>query len=67
MYFLVDIRKVEYVKGRSINLVFFTRGRIVLRMVGLEDIVLENGIFMYVRMIYDFDGLRRFILYGKED
>lgn len=67
MYFLVDIRKVEYVKGRSINLVFFTRGRIVLRMVGLEDIVLENGIFMYVRMIYDSDGLRRFILYGKED
>lgn len=67
MYFLVDIRKVEYVKGRSINLVFFTRGRIVLRMVGLEDIVLENGISMYVRMIYDSDGLRRFILYGKED
>lgn len=67
MYFLVDIRKVEYVKGRSINLVFFTRGRIVLRMVGLEDTVLENGILMYVRMIYDSDGLRRFILYGKED
>lgn len=67
MYFLADIRKAEHVKGRSINLALSTRGRTALRMVGLEDTVLENGIPMHARMIHDPDGSRRPILYGKED
>lgn len=67
MYFLADIRKAEHVKGRSINLALSTRGRTALRMVELEDTVLENGIPMHARMIHDPDGSRRPILYGKED
>lgn len=67
MYFLADIRKAEHVKGRSINLALSTRGRTALRLVGLEDTVLENGIPMHARMIHDPDGSRRPILYGKED
>lgn len=67
MYFLADIRKAEHVKGRSINLALSTRGRTALRMVGLEDTVLENGIPMHARMIHNPDGSRRPILYGKED
>lgn len=62
-----DIRKAEHVKGRSINLALSTRGRTALRMVGLEDSVLKNGIPMHARMIHGVDGSKRPILYGKED
>lgn len=65
--FLADIRKAEHVKGRSINLALSTRGRTALRMVGLEDTVLKNGIPMHARMIHGVDGSKRPILYGKED
>nr|XP_022328908.1 kynurenine 3-monooxygenase-like [Crassostrea virginica] len=62
-----DIRKAEHVKGRSINLALSTRGRTALRMVGLEDEVIKNGIPMHARMIHGVDGSRQPILYGKKD
>ncbi|XP_052766617.1 kynurenine 3-monooxygenase-like isoform X2 [Mya arenaria] len=62
-----DIRDMEVVRGRSINLALSTRGREALRRVGLEDIVISTGIPMYARMIHDLDGTRRPIPYGKAD
>jgi kynurenine 3-monooxygenase len=55
------------VKGRSINLALSTRGRTALRMVGLEDEVLKNGIPMHARLIHGVGGSRSPILYGKQD
>lgn len=66
-FLLTDIRKAEHVKGRSINLALSTRGRTALRMVGLEDEVIKNGIPMHARMIHKVDGSRQPILYGKKD
>ncbi|WAR18514.1 KMO-like protein [Mya arenaria] len=63
----LDIRDMEVVRGRSINLALSTRGREALRRVGLEDIVISTGIPMYARMIHDLDGTRRPIPYGKAD
>ncbi|KAH3852341.1 kynurenine 3-monooxygenase-like [Dreissena polymorpha] len=62
-----DIRTLEVVRGRSINLSLSARGREALRRVGLEDIVVQTGIPMYARMIHDVDGTRRPIPYGKKD
>jgi kynurenine 3-monooxygenase len=55
------------VKGRSINMSLSTRGRTALRMVGLEDEVLRNGVPMHARMIHGVDGSRRPIPYGRQD
>ncbi|ESO86802.1 hypothetical protein LOTGIDRAFT_220321 [Lottia gigantea] len=61
-----DIRTQLHVKGRSINLALSRRGREALKMVGLEDMVVENGIPMHARMIHDLDGTRRPIPYGEK-
>ena len=70
MYFILhtlDIRKLEVVRGKSINLALSVRGRAALREVGVEDEVIKNGIPMYARMIHSLDGKRSPIPYGKGD
>ncbi|XP_045185472.2 kynurenine 3-monooxygenase-like [Mercenaria mercenaria] len=62
-----DIRTMEVVRGRSINLALSVRGREALRRVGVEDQIVKFGIPMYSRMIHDRDGKRRPIPYGKKD
>ncbi|XP_078672663.1 kynurenine 3-monooxygenase-like isoform X1 [Branchiostoma floridae x Branchiostoma belcheri] len=62
-----DIRTMEIVRGRSINLALSYRGRQALKKVGLEDQVVQDGIPMYARMIHDLNGTLRPIPYGKSD
>ncbi|XP_060560337.1 kynurenine 3-monooxygenase-like [Ruditapes philippinarum] len=62
-----DIRTMEVVRGRSINLALSVRGREALRRAGVEDTIVKYGIPMYSRMIHDRDGKRRPIPYGKKD
>lgn len=63
-----DIRKMEYVPGRSINLAMSVRGLSALKEVGLDEHVkTEYGIPMYARMIHNRDGSTYPIPYGKED
>lgn len=51
-----DIRVVEEVRGKSINLALSARGRAALREVGLEDnLVKDHGIPMRARMIHGKD------------
>lgn len=62
-----DIRKMEIVKGRSINLALSCRGIEALNHVGLEDEVLRNAIPMRARMIHNLDGTCHPIPYGRSD
>jgi len=62
-----DIRTMEHVPGRSINLAMSVRGRSAMRQVGLEeDVVRNHGIPMYARMIHDVSGQTREIPYNRE-
>lgn len=62
-----DIRTMDHVPGRSINLAMSIRGRTGLRAVGLEDkIIQEHGIPMRARMIHNLDGTTRAIPYNKD-
>ncbi|KAK4328299.1 hypothetical protein Pmani_001283 [Petrolisthes manimaculis] len=62
-----DIRTLEHVPGRSINLAMSVRGRTGLKAVGLEDHVIKNhGIPMHSRMIHNTDGTTRAIPYNKD-
>lgn len=63
-----DIRLMEHVQGKSINLAISERGRSALRELGLEEEVLKNhAIPMKARMIHDLNGKKRAIPYGKKD
>jgi len=63
-----DIRNMEHVAGRSINLALSFRGREALAKIGLEEkVIQQHGIPMYARMIHNPDGGRRAIPYGKKD
>ncbi|KAF4523014.1 hypothetical protein B566_EDAN007444 [Ephemera danica] len=63
-----DIRLMEHVQGRSINLALSVRGRKALRQVGLEDqAVRDHGIPMYARMIHSVTGTKTPIPYGRSD
>ena len=62
-----DIRTLDVVRGRSINLALSIRGREALKRVGLEDDMVRVGTPMYARMIHDLDGTTRPIQYGKKD
>ncbi|XP_069118553.1 kynurenine 3-monooxygenase-like [Argopecten irradians] len=62
-----DIRTMEVVRGRSINLALSVRGREALREVGLEEMVIKEGIKMYARMIHSGDGALSEIMYGRKD
>merc|ERR1712128_335508 len=62
-----DIRQMEHVAGRSINLAMSVRGLGALGGVGLgEHVKKEYGIPMHSRMIHNRDGSTNPIPYGKE-
>jgi len=62
-----DIRTMEHVPGRSINLAMSIRGRSALREVGVEDEVVKNhGLPMEARMIHRPDGTTYSMAYGKK-
>lgn len=64
---LLDIRLMEHVPGRSINLAMSIRGRSALREVGLEDEIIKNhGLPMEARMIHKLDGTTYQIPYGRK-
>ena len=64
---MVDIRTMEHVPGKSINLAMSIRGRSALREVGLEDEIIKNhGLPMEARMIHRLDGSTYQIPYGKK-
>lgn len=53
--------------GRSINLALSVRGQETLRLLGLEDELIQNhAIPMHARMIHDLDGRTHPIPYGKK-
>ena len=61
-----DIRLMEHVQGKSINLAISERGRSALRALGLEKEVLDNhAIPMRARLIHDLSGKKRIIPYGR--
>ncbi|XP_059470305.1 kynurenine 3-monooxygenase [Neocloeon triangulifer] len=63
-----DIRHLEHVPGRSINLALSIRGRAALKEVGIEEqVVQRHGIPMFARMIHNLDGTTKPIPYGKKD
>lgn len=64
---LVDIRKQAVVRGRSINLALSVRGLQALAEVGLDKLMVNNGIPMYARYIHNIDQSHRRIPYGKSD
>lgn len=51
-----DLRTVDLGAGRSINLAFSDRGMKGMKLVGLEQQVMELCIPMYGRMIHDIEG-----------
>ncbi|XP_063884132.1 kynurenine 3-monooxygenase-like [Scylla paramamosain] len=62
-----DIRQMEHVPGRSINLAMSVRGRTGLGAVGVEEqIVQRHGIAMKARMIHSLDGTTKSIPYNRE-
>jgi len=61
-----DIRRLQHVGGRSINLALSVRGREALRAVGLEDTVLESAIPMNARMIHSLSGKMSAQPYGRK-
>uniref|UniRef100_A0A6A7FV58 Kynurenine 3-monooxygenase n=1 Tax=Hirondellea gigas TaxID=1518452 RepID=A0A6A7FV58_9CRUS len=62
-----DIRTLEHVPGRSINLAMSVRGRTALRHIGVEDsIIAHHAIPMRARMIHRPDGSTAAIPYNKD-
>ncbi|KAI6213687.1 Kynurenine 3-monooxygenase [Aphelenchoides besseyi] len=51
-----DIRKMEHVPGRSINLALSQRGKSSLEAVGLRSYIVERGVELHARLIHDPDG-----------
>lgn len=63
-----DPRTAIQVAGKSINLALSERGRHALRMLGLEDVILDKySIKMRARMIHNKNGTKREIPYGNQD
>jgi len=61
-----DIRLMEHVPGRSINLAMSVRGRTAMRAVNVEEkIIREHGIPMHSRMIHNRDGTTNAQPYDK--
>jgi len=66
--FREDIRLLEHVPGRSINLAMSVRGLSALNSIGLGNHVAEEyGIPMRARMIHTLEGTTYPVPYGKED
>jgi kynurenine 3-monooxygenase len=60
-----DMRKVQISAGRSINLALSDRGWKALEAIGAADIVKENSIAMFGRMIHQTNGDIKFQPYGE--
>ncbi|CAJ0924533.1 unnamed protein product, partial [Mesorhabditis belari] len=54
--FRPDIRKMEHVPGRSINLALSDRGKAALEGVGLKEYIVQQGVPLYGRLVHDKDG-----------
>uniref|UniRef100_A0A914DQW9 Kynurenine 3-monooxygenase n=1 Tax=Acrobeloides nanus TaxID=290746 RepID=A0A914DQW9_9BILA len=54
--FRPDIRQMEHVPGRSINLALSFRGKSALEAVGLKDYIVNQGVELSARLIHDIDG-----------
>jgi kynurenine 3-monooxygenase len=61
-----DMRNVEMVAGKSINLALSTRGWKAIDMVGLGDKIRQLAIPMHGRRIHDMQGNVGYQPYGKE-
>ncbi len=61
-----DMRKGDYVGGRSINLALSDRGIRGLERVGLEKEILDISIPMNGRMMHDIEGKLAYQPYGKD-
>jgi len=61
-----DMRKAQYVGGRSINLALSARGWATLDLLGLRDKVAPLALPMTGRMVHNLDGSQVYIPYGKE-
>ncbi len=62
-----DIRRMEHVSGKSINLALSVRGREALKTIGLEKTVLDKAIPMHSRMIHSLSGKMSVQPYGNKD
>ncbi|XP_059095648.1 kynurenine 3-monooxygenase-like [Tigriopus californicus] len=63
-----DIRNMEHVAGKSINLSLSVRGRAALAHLGLDlHLTQDYGIPMRARMIHPIQGHTYAVPYGKED
>ncbi|XGW03517.1 hypothetical protein V3C99_015027 [Haemonchus contortus] len=51
-----DIRTMDHVPGRSINLALSQRGKCALEEVGLKDYIVEQGVALYARLVHNIDG-----------
>ena len=68
MLHCLDIRQMEHVPGRSINLAMSIRGLSALNSIGLGNHIAEEyGIPMRARMIHRLDGSTYPVPYGKKD
>ena len=64
---ITDIRTLEHVPGKSINLAMSIRGLSALNSIGLGNHVAEEyGIPMRARMIHNLDGSTYPVPYGKD-
>jgi len=61
-----DIRKADFIGGRSINLALSHRGWKAIALTGIEDKIREIAIPMKGRMIHDKEGYQSLQPYGKE-
>ncbi|VDK52933.1 unnamed protein product [Anisakis simplex] len=52
-----DIRTMEHVQGRSINLALSERGKSALSAVGLSDYIVNEGVKMDARLVHGIDGV----------
>ncbi len=62
-----DMRQHAITAGRSINLAVSTRGLAGLKLVGLEQAVLDQTVPMYGRFLHAQDGATRMLRYGRDD
>lgn len=62
-----DMRKADYVGGRSINLALSQRGFNGLAALGLEEEIRSVGIPMYGRVLHQANGDVQYQPYGKDD
>lgn len=62
-----DLRKADFIGGRSINLALSNRGFKALDMAGVSDEIRAMAIPMYGRKMHDIKGNLTFQPYGKEN